>query len=249
MANLITWYGLLEQARSSAFVTIPGPLDNPQNALIVLSRAQRELQDFTNAVRRVLTLTIDGTAFDGGYGESLDIKQPLEAQFTPTGAAKTSRTVNIAPEAMDLIRRRAQWEPLPPIGPPFIHEWTYTLDQDKIFLFPYQNVTGTFWIRYLPFLHEFQPSNLVGDWSGVTLNALPTWMKANGPDRVFTASAGHMADYLAMDLMEKYNTHKAYPERFAKLEASWERGKMFAVRNTPLQSKGTRIPLRNGPLQ
>jgi hypothetical protein len=254
MANLITWWGLLEQARSSAFVTTPGPLDTPQSALIVLSRARRELQDFTNAVKRVVTVNIDGTSLTGGYPLPLDIKQPLEADFTPSGTiignGKIFRCRNLPPEAMDQLQREGQWWPSDPLPNPLVvRDFFYTIDQEQLFIYPWQSVIGTFSMRYLPFLHEFQPSNLVGDWAGVTMNALQTWMSNNGPDREFWASAGAMSDYLAIDLMQKHNVHKAYPERFAALHSGWEQGKIYAVKNTVIQSKGVMIPRRNSPLK
>ena len=165
---LITWKGLWEAARQKAFIRMAVDGDNSQNALIVLSRAQHDLQDYTNATRRVVTVPITG-ASNGLYALPLDIKQPLEAQFTPTGTTTPCDCKDVPPEEMDLLQRRWAQNSSQFIGwmYPLLSgiKFVFTIDQQQLIFFPWQTITGTFWLRYLPHLHEYQSSNPIGDWS------------------------------------------------------------------------------------
>lgn len=241
----MTWWGMWKAAEAKAGIsTTSVPGNNAQSALQGLSILQNELHSFTNSVHRNLMITVAVASSDGGFVLDVDMKHPVTLAYLPTGGLQDIDVSVVPPEIMAGYKRQ-----LAPVGlGAYQQQYIFTVDQGKLWLYPYVGVTGTLTLRYVPNLIPYDPSNPTGEW--VTATANPTaFMQANGPEILLTTGLTGMIDAFAADLMEKAGTTKTFADRYVRYLQNWEKAKAMTVRDTPKLNKRMIPPHSNGILR
>lgn len=238
---LMTWYGLWMTGTANAGLTIDEGFNTSTNALAQMSKAEHQLQVFTNAARHTVTVNVDALATPSGiYPADIDIKQMLTAQFVQAG---TVNAVDVKPVPFEEIDDRIRGDiPLGQIRAPMY----YTFDQGNIQIFPVAGITGVLTIKYIPHLMPFDPSAPIGRWASFT-GSVAAVMKTTGPAREFGTAMPAIADYLTMYLIESQaGGVKRHAERYQRALSGWEEAKRFNVKDTVQMNKRRQFPGRNG---
>lgn len=242
MSLAVTWYSLWDKASADAGITLKKGFNTAVNALIEMSRAEHELQVFTNAVRHTLTLAVSPiTSPTGVYTADIDLKQPLTGQFLAAGGTQNIDVVPLTFDDMDDLQRRF----VPVTLAANSQQLWWTFDQGNITIYP-ANVTGTFTAKYIPHMAAYDPNNLVGRFSTFTSNP-STAMKTNGPAREFGTAADAIGDRLFMWLCESVDGGiQKFEARYKRAMANWETAKRFNVKDLVQMNKRRQFPGRNG---
>lgn len=249
MATQYTWNGLWQLSMREAGLTTSQGFNTAQNALAVLSEAQHELQQISNAVQRSLTVAVSpGNSADGSYALSPDVKLPLTWQFMPQGGAQALDVRPLTFDEMDLQKRLGSLGAIQ-VTPITSLNLTAAVFNGTLYIYPYQAMTGTLTLKYIAHLWPFDVTNPVGDWAAFGANPLAT-MKTAGPATEFGTAIMGMKDYLTMRLIEDMpDALKRFPTRYQRAAAGWERAKQYAVRDKLQMNSRQLFRPRNGVLQ